>query len=359
VQALLTLVLAATPLSETALANTVIADHNRCRTERDAEACRFAEAEYREYLQRFPDNKKAPDLHFFFAELLYDQLEKHEEAAGEYEKAYAANPNGKYARLAAYNRVLAWNVLSRRLPSATVRDLNESVAIPRERRQLIDAADALVARFPDHASRLNAEYSAAKVLYDHNDAEAANRRLGAIALALHELKVESGEDLRAIAANLILDDRRLRNDWSQVKAWALRFQAAGIGGDSFKDDLLQLLAGAEVRLERLSDKAAANVWRAAGARAKTPSMRLNFQSRATQLDGDHAELIAAHFAHLEADPSTDNLRRTADALEAGGRAEDAAQMRTWADFIDGPDAEDEPSEGDQHPDDDCALTEEP
>src|SRR5262249_25633637 len=62
---------------------------------------------YKEYLDRFSDDKDAVDLAFYYGEVLW-QTQLWKEAAEQYTKVVQMDPQGKYVRESAYAAVLAW-----------------------------------------------------------------------------------------------------------------------------------------------------------------------------------------------------------------------------------------------------------
>lgn len=325
------LVVASAPADE-ALAQRAVALHRACKYDGVRGACGSAESAYREYLQRFPISPRAHAARFFRAELLWD-FEEYEEAAREYGRAVEADPAGKYAREAAWNRVLSWDKAGRPLIAPAAGDPRLRLALPTARRELLAAADDFVARFPDDSRRAQALYAAGRVLYDHNHFEAAARRFAELALLPDLAKLEVGSSIAETAANFVLDGYQLLGDWPQVRSWAQRFHAAGVGTPEFRDDLLRLGAVVEIRLNRLARAPAASVWRQASQRAETPERRLDFLSQAARQDGDFREVVAGQLARVEEEPSAENLNGAASALDEAGQREQAASLRAWAEWV--------------------------
>ena len=63
-------------LSERTLSNLAVNWHNEAKKTRDEETFKFANDVYGDYLTLFPENPKAYDLRFFWAELLNDNLQQ-------------------------------------------------------------------------------------------------------------------------------------------------------------------------------------------------------------------------------------------------------------------------------------------
>ena len=67
-----------------------------------------AQAGYDLYLEHFPEEQAAYDLHFYRAEILFHRLQQYEEAGDEYLAAARMRPDGQYTRDALYNAIGAF-----------------------------------------------------------------------------------------------------------------------------------------------------------------------------------------------------------------------------------------------------------
>jgi hypothetical protein len=163
--AALTIWLAALPTREA-----ITATHRAC-IQHDAAACLEAASAYPAYLSVHGDDW---DMRFFFAELLWEQ-ERFAEAANEYHLV-ARMASARYAKLAAYDEILALQRAARDVPH---RFDGQPWPLSVEQQRLIDAIDFHLAQWPqDQADDLN--LSAYGVLMSADDFDAAERRLDAL-----------------------------------------------------------------------------------------------------------------------------------------------------------------------------------
>ena len=258
-------------LSERTLSNLAVTWHNEAKKTRDEETFAFADIIYGDYLTLFPENPKAYDLRFFWAELLNDNLQKYEKAAANYtivvlqdariieakDAAGKAKPGkpGKWLPNAAYNAVLAYDEVvkaeeaSGKLKTETGTDLQKKVAIPTSKRALLDACERYIKYLPQGDKRVEIAFKAANIYYRYNHFDEAVKRFSDIALNHPEHKFENGERAAEIAANLILDSYNLLQDYAKVNEWARRFYNNDkLASGKFRDDLSKLIEQSAFKL---------------------------------------------------------------------------------------------------------------
>lgn len=251
-------------LAERTLSNLAVTWHNEAKKTRDEETFRFADAIYGDYLTLFPENPKAYDLRFFWAELLNDHLQNFEKAAANYtlvvlqdakvleEKDEQGNPKpgkpGKWLSNAAYNAVLAYDEVVRiaeqkgELKTETSTDLTKPLPIPSLKKALLDACERYIKYLPKGEKRVEIAYKAANIYYRYNHFDEAVERFSDIALNYPDHKFETGERAAEISANLILDSYNLLKDYSKVNEWARRFYAnPKLATGKFREDLAKVI----------------------------------------------------------------------------------------------------------------------
>jgi predicted negative regulator of RcsB-dependent stress response len=143
--------------------------HNACR-KKDLAQCPLARERYEQFLREFPGSVIDTDMKFFLAELLNDNLEDHAAAELLYRDVARAPPN-KWSRNAALNRIFALLDVVEKRPYPGGPPMT-----PRER-ELIEACDELLARFPDTDRAEQVAFKAARVAYTANALNEAEDRL--------------------------------------------------------------------------------------------------------------------------------------------------------------------------------------
>ena len=93
-------------LVEKNLRNVAIDAHQQALKRRSAKLLLLAEENYLRYLEAFETGHKTYEMRYWYAEVLY-KLKKYDLAAGEYKRVVEQDPKGKFAKVAAENRVFA------------------------------------------------------------------------------------------------------------------------------------------------------------------------------------------------------------------------------------------------------------
>ncbi|MBM4380616.1 MAG: tetratricopeptide repeat protein, partial [Deltaproteobacteria bacterium] len=258
-------------LSERTLSNLAVSWHKEARKTRDDETFAFANEVYGDYLTLFPDNPKAYELRFFWAELLNDNLQKFAEAAVQYtavlkmdmerqkglrkDKEGQPEKPGKFMANAAWNAILAHDELVRLVEtSGKIRpdggaDTSKAAEIPDVKQDLLAACSRYLETLPDGDKRVEVAFKAAQVYYRYNHLDEAVKRFSKIALEDTAHKFENGERAAEVAANLVLDSYNLAGDWAQVNAWARKFYGnPELAVGRFKEELGKLLEQSSFKL---------------------------------------------------------------------------------------------------------------
>jgi len=250
-------------LSERTLSNIAVNWHIEGRKTRDDDTFEYANEVYADYLVLFPDNKKSYDLHFYWGELLNDYLHKYPEASEQYTTVVvmdgkaidAKGKPGKWLSNAAFNAVYSADEVVRRAeqkgeikpPSGP--DLKTAVPFAPQRKILIDACERYLKYLPKGEKRVEVEYKAAKLYYDHHRYDEAVFRFSEIALTAPDHKFDNGDRAGEIAANLVLDSYNALGDYKKVNEWARRFYANDrLATGKFKEELAKVIEQSSFKL---------------------------------------------------------------------------------------------------------------
>jgi TolA-binding protein len=254
----------ANELAERTLSNLAVTWHNEAKKTRDDETFRFASDIYRDYLTLFPENPKAYDMRFFWAELLNDNLNDYVESSRNYTlvvlqdaklleaRDEKGNPKpgkpGKWLPNAAYNAVLAYDEVVKaaeekgaaKAPETT--DIKKKVEIAEPKKSLLDACERYLKYLPKGEKRVEIAFKAANIYYRYNHFDEAVQRFSQIALEHPDYKFENGEKAGEVAANLVLDSYNLQKDYAKVNEWARKFYANDkLAVGKFREDLSKLI----------------------------------------------------------------------------------------------------------------------
>ena len=250
-------------LAERTLSNLAVNWHNEGKKTRDEETFKHADSVYSDYLVLFPENAKAYDLRFFWAELLNDNLSNFDKAAEQYThvvmqdaKAVDAKKKpGKWLTNAAYNTVLALDEVVKKaeaggqVKTETGSDITKKVAFPAVKKQLLDACERYLKYVPQGDKRVEIAFKAANLYYRYNHFDEAVLRFSEIAMQHPEYKFENGERAAELAANLILDSYNLLGDYAKVNEWARRFYTNDkLASGKFRDELSRIIETSAFKL---------------------------------------------------------------------------------------------------------------
>jgi TolA-binding protein len=254
----------ANELAERTLSNLAVTWHNEARKTRDEETFKYADNIYGDYLTLFPENPKAYDMRFFWAELLNDNLSNFEKASVNYTlvvlqdakqldaKDDKGNPKpgkpGKWLTNAAYNAVLAYDEVVKAaeekgaVKAPEVADIKKPVTIAEPKKSLLDACERYLKYLPKGDKRVEIAFKAANIYYRYNHFEEAVKRFSEIALTYPDYKFENGDRAGEVSANLVLDSYNLQKDFAKVNEWARKFYANDkLAQGKFREDLSKLI----------------------------------------------------------------------------------------------------------------------
>jgi TolA-binding protein len=222
-------------LAERILSNLAVNWHKECRSTRDDGTCALASRVYADYLALFPDNAKAYELRFFWAELLFEPLHDYAAAAEQYSLVFGqdiargaeCDKAGACKRKAdaAYDAILAFKEVTKTLPPPKLTDPTAKLELPTQVRSLLGACERYLKHVPAGEKWVDVEWEAAHLSYDYNDLERAIPKLVDLALNHCSYQFPSGQKPSELAIHLVLDSYNLLGDCAQVSAWARRFSA--------------------------------------------------------------------------------------------------------------------------------------
>jgi len=263
-------------LAERTISNLAVNWHKEGSKTRDRKTFEFSNEVYSDYLTLFPDSSKAYELRFFWAELLYDQLEDYAKAAEQYgmvadedaRRIESQQAPGKRLEDAAYNAVFAYNELltkarergaSKAAPSASSKASRESPLKPREmseeHKRLLTACERYLKYVPSGKSRVEVAYIAAKIYYDHEHLEEAIVRFIAIAENHPNHRFATGKTAGELSAHLALDSYDQLQQWENLHQTAVRFyRNEQLAKGELKQELEKIVENSAFKLIELLEK---------------------------------------------------------------------------------------------------------
>ncbi len=230
----------ANELSERILSNLAVNWHNECRKTRDEDCYKFANDVYGDYLTLFPDNSKAYDLRFFWAELLNDNLNKYDQSSQEYTKVLMqdvakiekkddkGNPGkpGKWMLNAAFNAILANEEVIKMpppVPPPDIKDPSKPAEIHPKKKALLEACERYLKYVPNGEKKVEIAYKAARIYYEYNHLDEAVSRFVDITLNYADHSFEDKSKPCVITGNLVIDAYNIRGDTQKMNEYALKF----------------------------------------------------------------------------------------------------------------------------------------
>lgn len=239
------LVAKATQLIETTLRNYILQQHQTAQNSRAEYSQKMAKSGYELYFNTFKESSKLDEMHFFYAELLFDSGD-YERAAYHYSWVGSNAPKSKYFERSLLNAVLA---LEKKLPNSEqikkiVGDTNEPVEFDKILHSFEKAAIAYVESVPKGENVVPIRYKLGSLYYYFNQFDRALKIFDDI--IVNHPKTQYAE----FAANLTLDIYNLKKDYEGLETAGKKILA--------NPDLAGSAVGAQVRniLQRASFKKA-------------------------------------------------------------------------------------------------------
>ena len=230
-------------LREQTLRTYILQQHQTAQNSRAAFSQALALEGYKLYMQEFKDSPVAADMHFYYAELLYD-LRKYTEAGDQYNWVAQNGKNSKFYSRASENVVLA---LEKDLPKdeEIAQKVGKSVeSQPMEPRveKFIAAAQDYVNRLPDTEKAVEMKFRIGRLYYQHNQFDKAIPYFKDI-VAKHS-KTKYAE----YSANLMLDAYNLMKDYAGLeKAGADLLAMPGIANSKAGADIREVMEKASFK----------------------------------------------------------------------------------------------------------------
>ncbi|MBK8013969.1 MAG: tetratricopeptide repeat protein [Deltaproteobacteria bacterium] len=274
-------------VTESSLRELVTDYHRDAQKRKDVATYKLARDIYAKYLDAFSDTDYAYQMRFFYAEVLW-ALKEWKHAAEEYGRVVRTKTEGKapgkYARLAAYNAILAWEKMAaegetgaltsgmkiveskekgrtdaRRITKLRLKALNqgesyEEQTIPDVELSLSRACDVYFKIADPKDEELPAiKFKAAYVYYRHNHFVAAAERYFEI------IERWPSDPLAKKSAHLIMDSLNVQEKWDELEKYARAFldneRLAG-RDPNFHKEVQALLQGAAYKSIQVAEVAA-------------------------------------------------------------------------------------------------------
>lgn len=214
------LVAKASQLIETTLRNYILQQHQTAQNSRAQYSQKLAQSGYELYFTTFKDGAKLDEMHFFYAELLFD-MQDFERAAYHYNWVSENAAKSKYYEKSTLNAVLA---LEKKLPTPEqirkiVGTSSEPIEFDKVLKGFERASLTYTQAFPQGDNTVPIKYKLASLYYYFNHFDKALALFGEI-IAKHP-KSQYAE----FAANLTLDIYNLRKDYAGLEQAGLKILA--------------------------------------------------------------------------------------------------------------------------------------
>ncbi|NJL24568.1 MAG: tetratricopeptide repeat protein [Calothrix sp. SM1_5_4] len=202
------LVARANQLIETTLRNFILQQHQTAQNSRVPAAQQSAKQGYELYFNTFKEGARLDEMHFFYAELLFD-MKEYENAVNHYAWVVDNTPNSKYFEKAALNTVLA---AEKGLPKEEdlKKNVGESVEPQPFNRNIAlfeSAAIRYIGAFPKGENVPAMRFKLGTLYYYHNQFDKALATFRAI------IREYPKSQYAQYSANLTLDIFNLRKDY--------------------------------------------------------------------------------------------------------------------------------------------------
>lgn len=199
-------------LRETTLRNWTLQQHQTAQNSRAPFSQGMANDGYRLYLREFPRSENAPDIHFYYGELLYD-MTKYEDAAAQYQWVIENAPKNRFAEKAATNLILA---VEKGIPddkefSKKVGDSLEPVALDPRSERFVKAGRWYIQHSPNSEKVPEIRFRIGRLYYQSNQFELASAEFKEIVQKYPKTKYSE------YSANLLLDIYNLRKDYAGLE----------------------------------------------------------------------------------------------------------------------------------------------
>lgn len=195
-------------LRETTLRNYVLQQHQTAQNSRAPYSQASANDGYQLYLREFPDAALAPDMHFYYGELLYD-MARYDEAAMQYKWVVDNGQQNKFYNKAAQNLILS---VERSIPSdeemqRRVGDSLDPIPLEPKIDRFVKAGQWYIEKFPGTDKAVEIKFRIGRLYYQSNQFDSAIKHFREIIAQNPKSKYAE------YSANLLLDIYNLRKDY--------------------------------------------------------------------------------------------------------------------------------------------------
>jgi TolA-binding protein len=195
-------------LRETTLRNYILQQHQTAQNSHAAEPIKAAYEGYGFYFEEFGNSPVGADMHFYFAELLFD-MKRYDDAAVHYKWLLDNAPTNKFADKAGANLILA---LEKGVPKDSelqkkIASSLEPMAMEPKVDRFVRASQWYIAKFPKAEKAPEIKFRIGRLYYMHNQFDDATKVFREIIQSYPKTKYAE------YSANLILDIFNLRKDY--------------------------------------------------------------------------------------------------------------------------------------------------
>lgn len=199
-------------LREQTLRTWVLQQHQTAQNARTPFAQGLAYEGYRLYLTEFGSSPQAPDMHFYYGELLYD-MGRFDDAGARYKWVVDNAPSSKFGAKAGENMVLA---LEKNVPKdeeivERVGKTVDPVPLDPKVEKFVQAGAWYVQKFPNTEKTPEIRFRIARLLYQHNQFDRAEPAFKEIIQKYPKTKYAE------YSANLLLDLYNLKKDYAGME----------------------------------------------------------------------------------------------------------------------------------------------
>lgn len=199
-------------LREQTLRTWILQQHQTAQNARTPFAQGLAYEGYRLYLTEFGAAAQAPDMHFYFGELLYD-MNRFDDAGARYRWVVDNSPTSKFAAKAGENMVLA---LEKNVPkdeeiAEKVGKTVEPVELDPKVEKFVAAGAWYVQKFPNSEKNSEVRFRTGRLYYQHNQFDKAIPVFKEIVQKYPKTKYAE------YSANLLLDIYNLKKDFAGLE----------------------------------------------------------------------------------------------------------------------------------------------
>lgn len=199
-------------MRETTLRNYVMQQHQTAQNSKAAGPMKAAYEGYGFYLEEFGSSPVGSDMHFYFAELLYD-MKRYDEAAVQYKWLVDNAPQSKFSDKAAGNLILS---LEKSVPSDNelqkrVENSLDPLPLDPKVERFIKASQWYIGKYPKAEKAPEIKFRIGRLYYMHNQFDEATKVFREIVQIYPKTKYAE------YSANLLLDIFNLRKDYAGLE----------------------------------------------------------------------------------------------------------------------------------------------